>query len=72
MEHVRGRPTGDFSAFFHVLVGFVFALPVLFLIIGSVYNLFGRSVAGGMAALLALYIVGVCAWLTAKEIARPA
>ena len=35
-------------------------------------QVFERSVAGGLAALLALFIVGVCAWLTAKEISRTA
>jgi len=47
-------------------------MEVMFAIAGSVHDLFDRSVAGGLAALLALYMVGVCAWLTAKDIARTA
>jgi hypothetical protein len=29
------------------------------------------QIAEGLAAILALYIVGLCAWLTARELARP-
>ena len=34
-------------------------------------QVFERSVAEGLAALLALVMVAYCAWLTAKEISRP-
>jgi len=35
-------------------------------------QVFERSVAGGLAALLAMLMVGYCAWLTAKEMSRTA
>jgi len=37
-----------------------------------ILQVFERSVAEGLAALLALFMVGVCAWLTAKEFSRTA
>ena len=70
MKHVRSR-TIDNSAVFHAIAGLVIGVTVIFALAGTVYNLFSRSVAGGLAAILALYIVGVCARLTAREISRP-
>jgi len=34
-------------------------------------QVFERSVAEGLAVILALFMVGYCAWLTAKEMSRP-
>jgi hypothetical protein len=80
MDHVRGRTTGDTSAFFHTIAGFAIAVLAAFGVGGTFYHLiapggwlaqvFDRSVAGGLAVLLALYIVGLCAWLTAREVVR--
>ena len=74
MEHVRVKPVSDTSAFFQAIAGFVVAALVMLGVGGTVYNLvapggwlagiFGRSLAGGMAAILALLIIGLCAWLT--------
>jgi hypothetical protein len=69
MEHVRSSPI-DSSPVFRAMAGLAIAVPVMFALAIAVYNLFSRSVAGGLAAILALYIVGVCAKLTAREIAR--
>jgi hypothetical protein len=71
VEHVRSSPL-DSSTLLHAIAGIVIGVAVMFLLIGSVVDLFGRSAAGGLAAILALYIVGLCAWLTAREFARPA
>jgi len=78
MDHVRGKALGDTSAFFHTIAGFAIAVLAAFGVGGTFYHfiapggwlaqVFGRSVAEGLAVLLALYIVGVCAWLTAREI----
>jgi hypothetical protein len=46
-------------------------VEVVLAIIGPIYDLFSRSVAGGLAAILALYIGGLCVWLTARELSRP-
>jgi hypothetical protein len=73
MEHVRAKPASDTSAFFQAVVGFAVAALVMLGVGGTVYHmvapggwfaqLFGRSLAGGMAAVLALLIIGLCAWL---------
>ena len=47
-------------------------MEVVLAIVGPIYDLFSRSVAEGLAAVLALYIGGLCAWLTAREFARRA
>jgi protein-S-isoprenylcysteine O-methyltransferase Ste14 len=73
MEHVRTKPVSDTSAFFQAIVGFAVAALVMLGVGGTVYRLvapggwlaqlFGRSLAGGMAAMLAFLIIGLCAWL---------
>lgn len=73
MERVRVKHLSDTSAFFQAIVGCAIAVLVMLGVGGTVYNLvapggwlahvFGRSVAGGMAAVLALLIIGLCAWL---------
>jgi hypothetical protein len=51
---------------------FAIGALVLLVLMSAFYNLFSRSVAGGLAAILALLIVGVCARLTARDISGPA
>jgi hypothetical protein len=73
MEHVRVKHVSDTSAFFQAIVGFVVAALVMLGVGGTVYQLvapggwlaliFGRSLAGGLAAVLAFLIIGLCAWL---------
>lgn len=68
------KPVSDTSAFFQSLAGFAIAALVMVGVGGSVYHLvapggwlarlFGRSLAGGLAALLAFLVIGLCAWLT--------
>ena len=74
MEHIKDKPVSETSAFFHVIAGVAIAQLVMLGVGGTVYNLvapggwlakaFGRSLAGGLAAILALLIIGACAWLT--------
>ena len=80
MGHVRThsnsriKPASDTSLFFHSLLGFAVAALVMLGVGGTVYHLvspggwiaqlFGRSLAGGMAGLLALFFVGLAVWLT--------
>jgi hypothetical protein len=80
MDHARTHPNtkarhaGETSAFFQSLLGFAIAALVMLGVGGTVYHLvspggwiaqlFGRSLAGGMAGLLALFMVGLAAWLT--------
>ena len=71
MEHVRSRPI-DSSAVFHAMAWLAIGVLVLFVLLSAFYSLFVRSVAGGLAAILALLIVGVCAKLTARDISGPA
>ncbi|MGH3414512.1 MAG: hypothetical protein ACRDPH_15660 [Marmoricola sp.] len=73
MEQVRLKHTSDTSAFFQAIVGFAIAMLVMLGVGGTVYrmvapdgwfaHLFNRSLAGGLAALLALLVIGLCAWL---------
>ena len=73
MEHVRTKPVSDTSAFLQAIVGFAVAALVMLGVGGTVYHmvapggwfalLFGRSLAGGLASVLALLIIGLCAWL---------
>lgn len=68
------KPASDTGIFFQSLVGFAIAALVMVGVGGTVYHLvapggwlaqlFGRSLAGGMAALLAFMVIGLCAWLT--------
>jgi len=80
MDHARTHPStksrhaSDTSLFFQSLLGFVIAALVMLGVGGTVYHLvspggwiaqlFGRSLAGGMAGMLALFFVGLAAWLT--------
>src|SRR4029079_8658973 len=78
MEHVNYKPAGDTSAFFQAIAGFAVAVLVMVGIGGSVYSMvapggwlaqvFERSFAGGLAAILALLVIGLCVKLTHKLI----
>ena len=68
------RHIGDTGGFLQALLGFGVAGLVMLGVGGTIYRLvapggwlaevFGRSVAGGMAATLALFMVGFSLWLT--------
>jgi len=74
MEHVRLKPASDTSAFFQAIAGLAVVALVMLGVGGTVYNLvapggwlsqvFGRSLAGGLAAILALLVIGLCVKLT--------
>ena len=75
MNHPAKLPhAGDSAGFLQALAGFSVAALVAFGVGGSLYKLimpggwigevFGRSVAGGLAVLLALLMIGVSVWLT--------
>jgi hypothetical protein len=74
MNQAKLKPASDTSLFFQSLIGFAIAALVMAGVGGTVYHvvapggwlaqLFGRSLAGGMAALLAFMVIGLCAWLT--------
>ena len=74
MEHVRVKPVSDTSTFFQAIAGFVVAVLVMLGVGGTVYNLiapggwfaqiFGRSLEGGLSAVLAFMVIGLCTWLT--------
>jgi len=74
MQNANLKHVSDTSAFFQALAGFAIAALVMVGVGGTVYNLispggwfaqlFGRSLAGGLAALLAFLVIGLCAWLT--------
>ena len=74
MQNAKLKHVSDTSAFFQALAGFAIAGLVMVGVGGTVYNLispggwfaqmFGRSLAGGLAALLAFLLIGLCAWLT--------
>ena len=74
MNDAKLNHIGDTSVFFQALAGFAIAALVAVGIGCTVYHLvapggwlaqlFARSLAGGLAALLAFMIVGLCAWLT--------
>jgi hypothetical protein len=82
MEHVRLKPLSETLAFLQALTGFAIAVLVMLGIGGTVYYLvapgglvagvFGRSLAGGMAALLAFLIIGVCFWVVREAIPQRA
>ncbi len=68
------KPLSDTAVFFQSLAGIAIAALVMVGFGGTVYKLvapdgwfaqlMGRSVAGGLAALLAFLMIGVCVWLT--------
>lgn len=74
MEQVRSKRISDAGAFIHGIGGLAIAALVMLGVGGTVYNLvapdgwlvraFDRSIAGGMAAVLALMIIALCAWMT--------
>lgn len=74
MNQAKLKPASDTSLFLQSLIGFAIAALVMVGVGGTVYHLvapggwlaqlFGRSLAGGMAALLAFMVIGLCAWLT--------
>lgn len=73
MEQLRAKQISDTSAFFQAIAGFMVAALVMLGVGGTVYKLvapdgwlaqlFGRSLAGGLAAVLAFMIIGLGAWL---------
>jgi len=75
MNHpAKLKQASDTSLLFQSLVGFVIAALVMLGVGGTIYKLvmpdgwiaqlFGRSLAGGLAALFALLMIGVSYWLT--------
>ena len=75
MNHpAKLKPLSDTSVFFQALAGFAISVLVMLGIGGTVYklvspggwlaNLFGRSLAGGFAAMLAFLVIGLCFWVT--------
>lgn len=74
MEHARLKPASDASVLFQAIAGFAVAALVMLGVGGTVYHLvepggwlagiFGRSTAGGLAAILALLVIGLCMHLT--------
>ncbi|HEX2651017.1 MAG TPA: hypothetical protein VHN19_13890 [Burkholderiales bacterium] len=73
LEHGKEKPGGETVAFFNALAGFAVATLVMVGFGATVYYLvapggwlagvFGRNLAGGMAAVLALILIGVSVWL---------
>lgn len=71
--HAKFKPTSDAGAFLQALLGFAIAALVMIGVGGTIYHLvapggwlaqlFGRSIAGGLAAMLAFLVIGVSAWL---------
>ncbi len=75
MNHpAKLKQASDTGIFFQGLAGFAIAALVMLGVGGTIYKmiapdgwvaqLFGRSLAGGMAALLALLMIGTSYWLT--------
>jgi len=74
MQNVKLRQVSDTGAFFQAIGGLAIALLVMVGVAGTVYKLvapggwlgqlFDRSLAGGMGAILALLVIGLCAFLT--------
>ena len=73
MEDVKLKPLGEVATLLQAVAGFAVATLVMLGVGGTVYNLvapggwlagvFGRNLAGGMAAVLAFIIIGACLWL---------
>ncbi len=73
MQHAKLKPASDISVFFQALAGFAIAALVMVGVAGTVYKLIssggwfaqllGTSVTGGLSAVLALMVMGLCAWL---------
>ena len=74
MQNTKPRPLSDTSTFFHAIAGMAIALLVMVGVAGTIYKLvapggwfgqlFDRSLAGGMGAILALLVIGLCVFLT--------
>lgn len=74
MQNAKLKHVSDTSAFFQALAGFAIAALVMVGVGGTVYKfispdgwfaqLFSRSLSGGLAALLAFMVIGLCAWVT--------
>jgi F0F1-type ATP synthase assembly protein I len=74
MQLFKLKDSGDVSVFFQALAGFAIAALVMLGVGGTVYKalapegwmsqLVGSSVAGGLAAVLALCTIGAFAWMT--------
>jgi hypothetical protein len=72
-QTARTRHPSEMRDFAHSFVGLVIAGLVMLGFGGTVYKfiapggwfaeIFGRSVAGGLAVLLAIIMIGACAWL---------
>jgi len=72
-QQVKLTPTGETAGFFQAIAAFAVAVLVMIGFGGTIYKiivpggwfaqLFGRSVAGGLAVLLALLLIGASAWL---------
>jgi len=72
--HSKLKPASEAGLFFQSVLGLAVAVLVMLGVGGTIYHLvapggwiaqlFGRSLAGGMAGLLALFLVGLAAWLT--------
>ncbi len=72
-HHAKLVPIGEAASFFQAIAGFLIAALVMIGFGGTIYKfiapggwftqLFGRSVAGGLAVMLALLLIGTSAWL---------
>jgi hypothetical protein len=78
MEDIRFKRMSDTTIFFQTLAGFAIAALVMLGVGGTVYKIvspdgwmaeaFGRGVAGGLAATLALAALATFAWITREWI----
>ena len=72
-DRVKEKPGSETVAFFNALAGFAVATLVMVGVGATIYYLvapggwlsgvFGRNLAGGMAAVLALVLIGASVWL---------
>jgi hypothetical protein len=72
------KPLGDIAILVRTVVGGVVAVLVMLGVGGTIFNLaardgwivqlFGRNLAGGLGAVLAFLIIGLCFWLTQEWI----
>jgi len=80
MEHAKVTSLSDNSIFFRALAGFAMAVLVGVGVGGTAYRLaapggwlsqlFGRSLPGGLGAMLAFVVIGLCFWLMRGWILR--
>jgi len=80
MEHAKFTFLSDTSIFFRALAGFAMAVLVGVGVGGTAYRLaapggwlsqlFGRSLPGGLGAMLAFVVIGLCFWLMRGWILR--